>query len=260
MPEPCLEPGCRHHSRTASSGTQPFFSPVASGMVQRDPAPGTSAMPRLELTAPSLGSDRPSWRDRVRLLPEQHLQLDPDLMQRLWFSFLPETFFSLYDAYPIPRRSLDLRPDMSSIPTAPNPLAPGASRTRERSTTTAGSGGSPLPGAESQTRAGTMGDVLRAVISVPEVDRLGQRVTTQLGREWNRLPGGQQVLVGITLGTIVLGGGTVMYLGGADSRRLLFQGLGSIPVPVPWVPGLNFKLLTTPDSINGIQFQFKRSF
>jgi hypothetical protein len=40
MPEPCLEPGCRHHTQpTVSGATTPFFSPAATGLVQREERP-----------------------------------------------------------------------------------------------------------------------------------------------------------------------------------------------------------------------------
>ncbi|MDX1910689.1 MAG: hypothetical protein SFV22_04340 [Saprospiraceae bacterium] len=257
-----MKPGCRHHTPPAQGGAGALFSPVQGGLSQRNPPEeqtSATSFPRLELTPPTLGGRRPSWRDRLSLMPPgSGLQLDPELW-RLRLGLMPFSVFNLYDLFRLP---VPVTP-RSPVMTPPQGIPGSATRGSGSAQSQAPQSGAPAgrtrqaPGAEPTTREATVGDVLRAVMATEMMRRLSDQALDRIRRDWNSLSVGEQILVGGHLSLIVGMTGVGMYFSSDESRRLLFRGIGALP-PIP-IPETSFtiQLRTTDTGISGFVLGYR---
>jgi hypothetical protein len=100
-------------------------------------------------------------------------------------------------------------------------------------------------------RAGTPGDVLRAIMAVPAVDTalttLRTEATQRVSSDWQRLSTGERVLL-ISQGVLISGAALAAVFSNEQARGLVLNQLQGRDLPVPGVPGLSFQFnLTGPD-------------
>jgi len=200
---------------------------AAQRLVQRDAA--LPPVPNYQLTTPSLSM--PPRRPSLLGGDQPQLRLDPAIEAELRAMQV--------------RAMLDpalLRPGLSQLPVGPIQLmpppgpattpAPQAPPTPAPATTP---GQAPAP-----PRAGTGGDILGAIMAVPEVDQILTRLQSEAGdrvrRDWAGLRlGGQVALVSIS--ALIAGGAIAGVASSPDAQRFVFSQLSGKVVPVP---GLSF--------------------
>jgi hypothetical protein len=186
---------------------------AVSRVLARDDAPNP-----FQLTPPNLmGPSNRFGPRRPGLLGDQHLHLDPEFelkfhLQALDAELQPDSLRTLIAKLP--------------PPVQPNPL------TGPTPTPTPGPGDRP-PGPldVTPTEHGQVGDVLKALATIPAINQLSQAAREQL---WGRLPSGDKWAVavsGISVGLIGLGG----VLATPGGRQAL-AGLSGRPLSIPGVP------------------------
>jgi len=105
---------------------------------------------------------------------------------------------------------------------------------------------------------GSAGDLVKAIMAVPEIDGALTNLKTQAGervqRDWGRLSTGEKVLVistGVTIAGSALGGA----MANPDSRNFLLQQVSGRDFPVPGIEGLSFQVNTQKENM-GVMFTF----
>lgn len=186
--------------------------------------------------APSTSTYR--WPGSRPLFPDLQLSLDPlismeiEVMRRMRQIFSPD-FVS---------RSLS-ELDFSTVMTPTQPWLPSGGDSSEESQPLVPRGSGP-----STPRAGSAGDVLRAVLKIPAVstalDRVRDQAVGGVRRDWRRLSTGEQALI-ITQ-TALIGGGALTGIFANDSSRSAVLGLiQDRDLPVPGVEGFTFRFNAT---------------
>lgn len=186
--------------------------------------------------APNTSSYR--WPGSRPLFPDLQLRLDPrismeiEVMSRMRQILAPD-FVS---------RSLG-ELDLSTVVTPPQPWLPTGGESGGESQLLVPRGSGP-----STPRAGSAGDVLRAVLKIPAVstalDRVRDQAVGGVRRDWRRLSTGEQVLV-ITQ-TALIGGSALTAIFANDSSRSAVLGLiQDRDLPVPGVEGLTLRFNAT---------------
>ncbi len=209
--------------------------------VQRD---GTSLppVPNFTLTTPSL-LQPPDPASRYRLGGDQTLHLDPEIQAMLHQHVQQQL------------APANLRDALSQIQLGSLPLAAPGAATTPAQTPTGATGSTPAvpAGSGSDTpRAATPGDLMGAVLAVPEIDaainHLQSQALDQVNRDWRSLGTGGQVAVVSSLAVIGLGA-----LGGAMSdpttRQLLVDQLNGRTVPVPGLNWMRLEVNTSADNL-----------
>lgn len=106
--------------------------------------------------------------------------------------------------------------------------------------------------------AGSPGDLVKAIMAVPEIDGALTNLKTQAGdrvqRDWGRLSAGERVLV-ITTGVTIAGSALGGAMANADSRNFLLQQVSGRDFPVPGIEGLSFQVNTQKENM-GVMFTF----
>ncbi len=167
-----------------------------------------------QLTPPTLLGDRPR---RGASLGDFHLHLDTETQLRILEAELAaDRMRNLFTQIPVP----------DVPPPAPNPAAGAPPKPAP------GPGDRPPgPFDVSPTEPGQVGDVITALGTIPEIDRLAASAREQL---WTRLPTADKwtlAVSGITIGLAGLGGVLA-----TPSGRQTLAGLSGRPLTIPGVP------------------------
>jgi hypothetical protein len=201
----------RYVRSLARQETGQFNLPPLSGRGVLDPS---VPLPSVQLTSPSLlrppaqpGFSPGEWR----LLPELQLRLRPldDALQ-------PDRIRELLRQVQLPASALPnpSAPQLSFPPPAPAPpLRP------------------PGPFDVSPTEPATPGDLLTALASVPEIDRLSAQAREQL---WTQLPTARTSA--LTISGVVIGASALTGALASPSGRQALAALGGRPLSFPGVP------------------------
>jgi hypothetical protein len=211
-------------------------------LIQRQEDTSLPQVPRYQLTPPSMLQPRDPY---ARFRPDfgNRLRLDPDLELRMLA--LGRTLVS-------PASVLSSAASVAPVvpvrpPTSPSggasggPAAPSTppQPTRQAPAQPATPPGPPSP--ESETpRPGGAGDVLGAVMKVPQVSLLLEDVQNQFtsgfSRYWRSASLGEQI--GFVGGSVLVGGSTLApVLGFEESRNFVLPLLNDVVIPIPKLPG-----------------------
>lgn len=199
--------------------------------LQRDPPAGG-----FQLQTPSLLGGRSG--PRLGSPGEFQLHLDPEIEAQMRAIALMN---QLLDPEVVRTSLVQLGPAALSGagPAAPNPLA-GPAVPAPAPLVPAGAGPSPA-------RAASVGDLIRAIGSVPAVSSaittLQTRATDQLRADWRNLRTGGQVAV-ISAGALIGSGVIAGVISSPSARAQALDLLNGRVLPVPGVPGLSLELNT----------------
>lgn len=210
---------------------KPFFQTYAPG----------APMPPLQLTPPQPGSRLPSLADRLATGFDAQLHLSPEFlgaMVPVWLE--PHYFFNLLSLYPLPSPGFGPMVIPSGVP------APPAMPTARPVSPATPSGKEPA-----MPRAGTVGDLLKAIGGTEPVKQLQEQAERRLKGDWKQLGTGGQILLGSYAGAMLLGGGTAAYIADPDARKLILQTLRDKPIPIPSTP-LSLTILATDEQFTGM--------
>jgi outer membrane protein OmpA-like peptidoglycan-associated protein len=137
---------------------------------------------------------------------------------------------------------IDLTPRPPLRPPSPVPplLQPGPVLTPPTPATPAPS---PLE-RDKPTRAGTGGDVLKALAATEPLKSAIKRAQEEAEGKWRRLPTGEKAVV-VSTGVSMAALAAVGVSSDPAARRTVLGALDGVEVPVPGVPGLKLKALTS---------------
>jgi outer membrane protein OmpA-like peptidoglycan-associated protein len=110
----------------------------------------------------------------------------------------------------------------------------------------------PTPkGIEGPPRAGTAGDVAKAIAAIPEVKRLIDAAKAGTLDELKKLPTGEKVLLGTV--TVSIAGGAIAGLStDPAARAAALDAVDGVEIPVPGVPWLKVKPVTKGGAAGGV--------
>jgi hypothetical protein len=216
------------------------------GMVELQQSAGNAAVTGLIQRQDGSGG----LQNRPNLLGGQQLHLDPQLeaeMRRIELQ-------AQLDEILHPRRLQLAVQQLPFQPTAqPQWLPPSTGVKPPVSTPPAPSDKEP-----EAAHAGDAGDLVKAIMAVPEIDGALTNLKTQAGervqRDWSRLSTGERVLV-ITTGVTIAGSALGGAMANADSRNFLLQQVSGRDFPVPGIEGLSFQVNTQKENM-GVMFTF----
>jgi len=101
------------------------------------------------------------------------------------------------------------------------------------------------PGGPSPPRAGTIGDLMDAVLAIPEAQKARDQFLETHKRRLGGLSTGERIAVGTT--TALIGAGLVAGIwSDPAARKSALDMLNGKEVPVPGIPGAKVKILTDP--------------
>lgn len=218
--------------RQRSGGNQ-----AAQRLIQRDET-SLPSVPDYQLTPPSLF---PAPR-RPSLLGEgPYLHLDPQIEAELRAQQI-RTALS----------PAQLRPLLARLPLEPILLAPGGGLP-------AAPPPAPQPGPPAQPqprvgergeppRAGSGGDILRAIAERPEVEAAIGRLGDHALMQWQRLRLGGQVAV-VSTSALIAGGALAGIATSPEARRFVFEQLSGAALPVPGADWLHVELNVADDNL-----------
>jgi hypothetical protein len=208
-------------------GPRQLTLPPLQGPGMPDPA---ASLPSFQLTPPSLlqppappGGPPGGWR----LLPDLQLrlrplddELQPDRIRDLVRQALSPVTLPPPGTLPGPRPAV---PPPAGPSLAPPPPAP--------------PGRPPGPFDVEPTEPAELGDLVHALASVPEIDRLSQMVRHKL---WTQYETGEEHSTGerwaIAISGIVVGGSALTGALATPSGRQMLAGLGGRPLSIPGIP------------------------
>lgn len=227
---------------------QSASKPADRLLIQRQEDASVPEVPRYQLTPPSLLQPRDPY---ARYYPDfgNQLRLDPELELRIrsMSSGLLSASSVLADVTPlVPVVAIPVPRDSLGGPSSGGPLAPTAPQP-DLAPTPAGAPvatpqTSPSPDATSESgpRAGSAGDVLGAVMALPQVsmllDDVQNRFTSDFSLYWNRASTGEQV--GFVSSSVIVGGAILApLLGFEEPRNFVLPLLNDVVLPVPGLSG-----------------------
>jgi hypothetical protein len=211
-------------------------------IIQRDDIPGLPPVPNYQLTPPSLLQPRDP-ASRYRLGGDTSLHLDPQfqvMMQQVQQQVNPATVRTGLDQV-----NLQLPTSSITTPETPNPFAIPA-------TTTADSSSAPTTDEPTTPRAGNPGDIIRAVLRMPQIDAAVTSLQTQVGdritQDWQRLNTGERIATVSTL--VAIGGGALAgIISDPSARRFALDQLNGRAIPVPYLNWLHLEINTASDNL-----------
>jgi hypothetical protein len=209
------------------------------------PSARTSLIQRqgdFKLTTPSLGVSKPP----LSLFPpgqEPHLHLDPWIQAYALLDpdVIRQALLAVDVNLAAPPESLTLPtptpaagPAITPPGTGPKPTTPGAAAPIV-----------PKGAGPATPRPASAGDLLGAVMAVPavrtEVNKLRDKATDQLKRDWRSLSTGDKI-AGIGVTTLIASGTIAGIVSNNSTRQFALKQIQGRNIPVPMVPGLSFQL------------------
>ncbi len=174
---------------------------------------------------------------RLRLASELELHLDPEIQAQINAMRMMQDLLN-----PDRIRSSLLRIDFSTLlATQPPPWLTGPPTPQPAPLVPRGAG-------PSTPRAGTPGDVVRAILAIPAVDAALTRLRTQaedrLRRDWRRLSTGERVLL-VSQAALITGTALAGVLSDPEARQFTLGLIQNRDIPIPGVPGLTFQFNVT---------------